>query len=180
MLKAAAALAAAIIGSSAAADTYRCTIGGKLVFSDRPCAATRTEPAAEREMSAAEIQQQFEQELAASRQKKEQEKKKAEAAARQAEAARMACTLRNQTPPDFYIDQKTGAVPQLEALVRSKMRDPDSFKVVSWSTAQNCGTYTIFITYRARNGFGGMNVESAKYIVDKAGRVVESTHFNAR
>lgn len=47
--------------------------------------------------------------------------------------------------------------------VKSKMRDPDSFEHISTRVApiSDAGTHAILMEYRARNGFGGMNVGTA-------------------
>lgn len=52
--------------------------------------------------------------------------------------------------------------------VKSKMRDPASFKHVETRiTSRNKnGKHVIFMDYRAKNGFGGVNIATAKGIVD--------------
>ena len=47
--------------------------------------------------------------------------------------------------------------------VESKMRDPDSFEIIETrvTPVSADGTHTILMEYRAKNGFGGMNVGTA-------------------
>ena len=47
--------------------------------------------------------------------------------------------------------------------VKRMMRDPDSFEIVETRVTPISadGTHTIFMQYRAKNGFGGMNVSNA-------------------
>ena len=47
--------------------------------------------------------------------------------------------------------------------VKRRMRDPDSFEHISTRVTprSDAGTHTVLMEYRARNGFGGMNVGTA-------------------
>ena len=48
-------------------------------------------------------------------------------------------------------------------LVKARLRDPDSFEVMETriTPKDKSGVHKIYMTYRAKNGFGGMNVETA-------------------
>lgn len=48
--------------------------------------------------------------------------------------------------------------------VKSMMREPDSFEHISTrvTPVSDAGTHTVLMEYRARNGFGGMNVGTAR------------------
>ena len=56
------------------------------------------------------------------------------------------------------------------AQVKRVLRDPDSFEhdETRITPANDKGKHTIMMTYRARNGFGGMNVETAIGEVDQS------------
>lgn len=52
------------------------------------------------------------------------------------------------------------------------LRDPDSYEAVAWSKLNSAGgNFIIDHRYRAKNGFGGYNVETKKFII-KDGKVV--------
>lgn len=59
---------------------------------------------------------------------------------------------------------------EFAAYVRSQMRNPDSFEVVEtrMTPVDESKTHTLFMTYRAENGFGGMNVGTAVALVSNA------------
>ncbi|RAP39376.1 hypothetical protein BYZ73_20855 [Rhodovulum viride] len=55
-----------------------------------------------------------------------------------------------------------GAHPAFKRIVKNSMRDPDSFEHVETRVGPvTNGWHTIRMVYRARNGFGGMNVGEA-------------------
>lgn len=51
------------------------------------------------------------------------------------------------------------------SLLKKSLRDPDSFKLEKASIVE--GTNIACYTYRARNGFGGLNVENAVFVPSK-------------
>jgi hypothetical protein len=55
-----------------------------------------------------------------------------------------------------------GSLPAFRDAVKNSLRDPDSFDLVDTTiTPLNAAkTHTVSMTYRARNGFGGLNVET--------------------
>lgn len=56
---------------------------------------------------------------------------------------------------------------QMSRAVQAQLRDPDSFEHIETRITPNKeGKHTVFLKYRARNGFGGMNVEQAIGQVD--------------
>ncbi|MGO6815315.1 hypothetical protein [Rhizobium leguminosarum] len=59
------------------------------------------------------------------------------------------------------LDYYYGALPALEDAVKETLREPDSFEHVSTRVTPVAadGTHSIVMSYRARNGFGGVNVE---------------------
>lgn len=55
-----------------------------------------------------------------------------------------------------------GSHPDIVREVKARLRDPGSFEHEATKvTPVKDGRHTLFMTYRARNGFGGMNVEEA-------------------
>ncbi|ODT01664.1 MAG: hypothetical protein ABS49_00760 [Erythrobacter sp. SCN 62-14] len=63
--------------------------------------------------------------------------------------------------------------------VKYELRDPDSFEhIQSFATAVDAdGTQRVRMKFRARNGFGGMNVEMAEAVVDNSDCEVRSWRF---
>ncbi len=67
-----------------------------------------------------------------------------------------------------------GSVWQAERAIKARLRDPDSFKAQSWGRVvktQNPPGYMVWCTFRARNGFGGYNLETWVVAMDRAGNV---------
>lgn len=63
----------------------------------------------------------------------------------------------------------SGANDPLIRLVTRRLRDPDSFEHIETTiTPVKDGMHTVVMTYRARNGFGGMNVSQASGLVESA------------
>ena len=57
----------------------------------------------------------------------------------------------------------------LVSQVKNRLRDPDSFEHVETRITPNKnGRHIVIMTYRARNGFGGMNIEKAYATVSNA------------
>lgn len=60
-----------------------------------------------------------------------------------------------------------GSSSSFVAAVKDQLRDPDSFEVVDTRIAPvENGRHAIFMTYRAKNGFGGMNKAMAVGFLD--------------
>lgn len=57
--------------------------------------------------------------------------------------------------------------------LKSSLRDPDSYESIEWSplVENDDGTYGLRHTYRARNGFGGMNVETKTFLFSSNGSI---------
>ncbi len=55
----------------------------------------------------------------------------------------------------------------LESQVKDSLRDPSSFELIGYGggVIDADGTQPILMKFRARNGFGGMNVEAARATV---------------
>lgn len=57
---------------------------------------------------------------------------------------------------------------KMQAEIKRRLRDPDSFDHIETRIApiDEVGNHSIFMKYRARNGFGGMNIQQAIGVVD--------------
>lgn len=76
-----------------------------------------------------------------------------------------------------------GSVTQVENYLKNEyLKDPDSYQSIDWSTVQkvdnnsNC-KFIVRHKYRAKNGFGGYNVEEQVFFLDSTGKVVDMQEF---
>ncbi|QRF66357.1 hypothetical protein [Ponticoccus alexandrii] len=86
------------------------------------------------------------------------------AAEKQAEEAEEAAKAEADRIAGFHcLSRWDGSHRDFRNAVRDAMRDPDSFEVISTrvTPVAEDGTHVLMMEYRARNGFGGMNVASA-------------------
>lgn len=190
MLRGSAALALVACLMSGAAEAqrqlYKCVENGKVIYSERkvcaePAPRDASRAAAERDVPpdgvnmAAEIQAEFERELAAKR--AAQDTQRATAAAAEAARAKAAadCETELGRPAAVVNSAWDGSVWQAEHyLKRYYLRDPKSYASVGWGpVVRACSGYTVRGTFRARNGFGGMTVETAVFEFDRAGNVID-------
>lgn len=167
------------------AQAYRCVENGKTIFLDRPCSPpqikNKKQPEKEKaEKTAAQIQAEFEAEQAdikegerlqamieASRANEAAKKKKA------LEDAQLACQAEKSKPAIVRNSSWDGSVAQVMAYLNLTLRDPSSFEAITWGKVmRTCDGYSVFLKYRARNGFGGMAVASQIFTLDKSGKVV--------
>lgn len=68
------------------------------------------------------------------------------------------------------------SVYQVERYLKQTLRDPDSYQGIQWSSVMRDTTLNVFFVshkYRAKNGFGGYNVESHVFVMDLLGNVIE-------
>lgn len=164
---------------------YKCIENGRVIYSERkvcsdPPVRDESSSATAEDLPpdgvdiAAEIQAEFEKERAAKREAQEANRAKAaaeEAARALAEADCKAEMRRKAVVANSAWD---GSVFQVEHYLKQRyLRDPDSYESVAWTKVErDCSGYRVMGTYRARNGFGGMNVESAIFELDRAGNVI--------
>jgi hypothetical protein len=88
----------------------------------------------------------------------------AEAAAKRAEEERVAAKKAEEKRKGFHcLSAWDGSYGDLEDYVKERLRDPESFEDIETriSPVSDTGTHTVIMKYRARNGFGGMNVSYA-------------------
>ena len=71
------------------------------------------------------------------------------------------------------------SVYQVEQYLKNNLRDPDSYEPMEWSAVQKTknGWYYVRHKYRARNGFGGMNIENQIFYLDEDGNVTGYTDY---
>lgn len=70
-----------------------------------------------------------------------------------------------------------GSVEIVESFIKNNyLNDPSSYESVKWGhlTKNSDGTYVVTHTFRARNGFGGMNQQSMTFIISADGKSVIS------
>lgn len=90
--------------------------------------------------------------------------KKAREAEQQARAE-----LENRRKGFHCLSPWDGSHSGVKDYVENRLRDPDSFEYVETRiTPARNGKHTLFMTYRARNGFGGMNVENVVAEIDNS------------
>ena len=135
------------------AQVHRCVIDGRTVFSDQPCPD-----------AAPTIGQQAEQ----LRQQRE-----AEAARQAAESAECAAWM--ATPPTVTNSPWDSSVYQVEEWLERAVRNPRSLEYVAWSSVlRRCDGYSVFVRYRATNGFGAIVTESMRFRFDRSGAVISA------
>lgn len=166
---------------------YKCIENGRVTYSERQgCAAPagRADRASGKDdlppdgvNVAAQIQAEFERETAARHAQKEAQAARAKAEQKAKADAEAGCLAELRRHPAVENSAWDGSVWQAENyLKRYLLRDPDSYESVGWTRVKrNCNGYTVSGTYRARNGFGGMNLESAVFEFDRAGNVINVT-----
>jgi hypothetical protein len=122
---------------------------------------------------------------AAERAEREKERAIREAAEAEREAAELAARQRAEAEEAAREAQLKclrsldGSMGSFKIEVKYELRDPDSFEhIQSFATAVDAdGTQRIRMKFRARNGFGGMNVEMAEAVVDNSECEVRSWRF---
>lgn len=101
----------------------------------------------------------------------EQRREKAEqdAAAAKAKAAEKAAKDKEDKQKGFHcLSGFDGSHPAVKRYVEKNMRDPDSFEHIETriSPVSKNGDHLLVMKYRAKNGFGGMNVSSATATIE--------------
>ena len=86
------------------------------------------------------------------------------------------CAARFKGYPPVNTVPWDGSLYAVKAHIRERLRDPDSFQAIRWTRlVKGCGTYTIGVRYRARDGFGGYTIEDAVATIHADGRVISLT-----
>lgn len=69
-----------------------------------------------------------------------------------------------------------GSVQQVERYLKANLKDPDSYQSIEWSKVVKAdgGGFIVRHKYRAKNGFGGYNIEEQIFILDAQGKVLQA------
>lgn len=149
MSKTSVAFSALIFGFFSAlthAQDYKCIENGKVLFTNIPCnTKQKVKPTSDDDKTAAQIQAEFEQEIA---DKKATEEKRIADLAKDSELRRIAEEKRVKAVADGPMRAEIGA-----QIIRDSMRDPDSFRLITAQVINDSGS--VCYTYRSKNGFGG-------------------------
>lgn len=71
-----------------------------------------------------------------------------------------------------------GSVWQVEHFLERNLKDPDSFEAIEWSPVIDNGNgYAVRCRYRAKNSFGGYNIEEQLFVMNKQGDVISVTDW---
>jgi hypothetical protein len=71
------------------------------------------------------------------------------------------------------------SVHQVERYIKNNLSDPNSFEVIQWSKVRDMThsqygyRYKVMVKYRAKNSFGGYEIQSNIFFLDKKGNVVD-------
>lgn len=66
-----------------------------------------------------------------------------------------------------------GSVSQVKKYMMSNLRDPDSYDPIEWSpVVKKNNQYIVRHKYRAKNGFGGLNIENKIFTLNSNGEVI--------
>ncbi|MDO8943220.1 MAG: zinc ribbon domain-containing protein [Desulfobacterales bacterium] len=72
-----------------------------------------------------------------------------------------------------------GSVYQVKSWLKNNLKDPKSLEFIEWSPVQKSseGTYTVRAKYRAKNSFGGYNVENKIFFLNADGAVINTMDY---
>lgn len=72
-----------------------------------------------------------------------------------------------------------GSVLQVERYLKNNLRDPDSYQSIEWSKVikNDNGTFVVRHKYRAKNGFGGYNIEEKIFVLNKDGEIIKINDY---
>jgi hypothetical protein len=79
-------------------------------------------------------------------------------------------------PPNAVVANSPwdGSVSQVKDWLKEHLRDPDSLEFADWSpVVKTANGYRVRVKYRAKNGFGGYEVEERFFTLDEAGNVTD-------
>lgn len=85
-------------------------------------------------------------------------------------------TSKNSLVYNSYLD---GSVHQVESWLRQNLKDPESLEIIEWYKVvdRKDGSFSVVVEYRARNGFGGFNVEKMKFYLDSGGKITDYSDY---
>lgn len=72
-----------------------------------------------------------------------------------------------------------GSISQVKSWLKNNLRDPDSLQFIEWSPAQklNDGSFMVRTKFRAKNGFGGYEVNNKLFHLDSSGNVISAADY---
>lgn len=70
--------------------------------------------------------------------------------------------------PEIANSEWDGSVSQVKDWMRENLKDPDSVQYISWGKVENGpdGTKSVVVKYRAKNSFGGYDIETTAFSLD--------------
>lgn len=84
-------------------------------------------------------------------------------------------------PPVVENSAWDGSVAQVKDYLKRNLRDPDSYQSISWTKAvlsPVTGEYTVVHKYRAKNGYGGYEVNQQLFTLDARGKVIHVVPYD--
>jgi len=76
-------------------------------------------------------------------------------------------------------DPETGVVKQVDDWFQKNLKDPDSLQYITWYKVKREGdAFLVRVRYRAKNGFGGYNIEESLCIFTPSGHADGCVEFN--
>ena len=78
-----------------------------------------------------------------------------------------------------YNDPWTGSVRQAPEYLAANLKDPSSLEIIEWGKVKKAGAgYSVSCTFRARNSFGGYNVQTEVFLFNKDGYLISTAPLN--
>jgi len=72
-----------------------------------------------------------------------------------------------------------GSVSQVEEFLENNLKDPQSLQVTHWGKVVKIGeNYSVYVSYRAKNSFGGYDSENRSFIFDSNGNIIQTLKAN--
>ena len=79
----------------------------------------------------------------------------------------------------IYNDPWNGSVAQVSKYLEKNLKEPGSLHVIEWGKVKKAGTgYSVTCTFRARNSFGGYNVQTEVFLFNKDGYLISAAPMN--
>ncbi len=82
----------------------------------------------------------------------------------------------NAKREEVYNSGYSGSVHQVITWLKRNLKDPDSFEAIDWGVVKKIEGegFTTWCRYRAKNSFGGYNIEKIAFILSSSGDVVSA------
>lgn len=146
-------LIVALIPITAAAQVHKCTVDGRVVYSDRPCPDSGPTVA---------------QSLAEQRALDDQEAK-----------ITAECQGWLNTPAAIYNSSWDGSVHEVERWLERNVNNPKTLDFISWGqVVRHCNGYGVRVRFRASNAMGAIITESRIFRFSREGHYIGSDKIN--